>query len=334
MLDNSEDSLERHRYVDYLKVARITDVVRATNSTVSPTRHAVIVCSMVALNVALMVFEDPVEGRCNAEVFDKIGLEVHADGYEHVFTDENIESVRLERDDETKYKDPEYDEVIPYMREGFSLTAVNLTRSEATEEFGEVEDDSVVVAIEDDDPYVTNSGKHVKGYCERHPMDCGRCYNHGGNSTGPGEGNMNGVKHGLKVTKLSGYYQNELDQDEKALVHELADSWVEDAPFDRDNKAKMTMLLRIAIDQVRLWKAQDWFEQNDFVDEFQIDFDPEAGEITALDENPANLPYSRLDRDNLKKLKDLGITDDADSKQAEATESLAQKFAEVAIEDE
>lgn len=272
-----------------------------------------------------MVSEQPLEDRCGARVVDKIGIEIHADDHDQVFTDEDLEAVIIHDGSQERREEPEYIDVVKYLRYDYDVTAVVLSPSEADED-GEEERE---VAIEDDDPYVTNRDTELQGYCERYPMDNGRCYVHGGESEGPGEGNMHRVTHGLSVKKLSGYYENKLDEEEKALVHALTESWIDNAPFDRDNFAKYTSVLRIAIDQVRLWKAQDFFRQHDFIDDFVVDYDMDGGELTAIQENPANLPYSRLDRDNFKKLKELGCLDDPDSQQADAVESLASKFADI-----
>lgn len=264
-----------------------------------------------------MVSENPRPDRCGAKVITRVGLEIHDDVIDQSFYTDEIESVVIERDGEETRVDPEYRTMMDHLRSGFSTSAVILATSDNGEEQR--------IEIEDDDPYVTNEDTDLDGYCERYHMDNGRCYVHGGNNEGSfEEGNVQGMTHGLRASR-SNYYNN-LDDDEKALVHQIADSWIDNAPFDRDNFSKANEVMRIAVDQLRLWKAHDEFNDG-IVKEQMKEIDGEMQLVE--DENPANLPYDRLDRTTMSKLKDLGCLDDPDSQQAEATESLAEKFSSI-----
>lgn len=275
-----------------------------------------------------MVSQEPKPGRCGASVTDKVGLEVHDDVLDESFTtgeDGRLVEVVVERGAVTARKEPEYEEVIQYLRQGFSLTAVKLRPPDASED-----EQPVHVGIEDDDPYVTNHDTELQGYCERYPVkseDRDVCPVHGGaEGTGAEEGNLNAMKHGLHA-KRSSYYR-EMDQEDKVIVENFVDSWLELSSYTRDDVAILNELYRIAVDQIRLWEAQDEFNKG-LVYEQMADYDIEDGKIFADQENPANLPYDRLDRTTFRKLKDLGVLDDPDSQQAEATESLAEKFAQL-----
>lgn len=284
-----------------------------------------------------MASEHPKPDRCGASVIDKVGIEIHSETFSTdadldvddlaeyddedrpVLTDEQLRSVIVTDGDVEEALEPEYVTVVDYLRSGFDTKAVRLLDPDAT------------LVVEDDDPYVTNARTELEGYCERYPMDNGRCYVHGGNATGAPEGNTNAMKHGLKARR-SNYYE-QLDDEEKAFVEAMVDSWLEDAPFDRGNAAKVTEIYRIAIDQHRLWNATDEYVEDGITTEEVLTddtgspvYDENGDPVTKEVENPANLPYSRLDRDLFKKLKELGCLDDPDSQDAEAKESLAQKL--------
>lgn len=270
-----------------------------------------------------MASDEPLPDRCGASVTSKVGLEVHDHELEEVFSStDRLESVVLERGAVRTEKEPEYEEVREYLHNGFNVAQVNLTPSEADE------DDSRIIPIdvEDDDPDVRHIDTELDGYCERFPMDNGRCYVHGGVSGGAPEGNVNAMTHGLRA-KRSNYYNN-LPEEEQWFVERMADSWIDNAPFDKDNFAKVNEVYRIAVDQHRLWNAHDEMDDG-LVYEQVIGVDDEGEPINVDDENPVNLAYDRLDRTTIRKLKELGCLDDPESQKAEQMESLADKFAKL-----
>lgn len=280
-----------------------------------------------------MPSDHPKPDRCAASVVDKVGLEIHADDVatedavdvaavstnddedRRVFSDQVIEHVAVRRDGELVELDPEYTTVIDYLRKDFDVASVTVSQ-----DYGKTTD----VEIVDDDPYVTNRETERQGYCLRYPMESGRCYVHGGASEGAPEGNTNAMTHGLQARR-SNYYQQLEDQD-KAFVEALVDSWLDDAPFDRDNMAKVTELYRIAIDQHRLWRATDEYAEEGLMKDVVVGVSEAGAPIESEDENPMNLAYSRLDGDVYSKLKKLGVLDDPDSQKAEAEMSLAKKL--------
>lgn len=275
-----------------------------------------------------MVSENPRPDRCGARVVDKVGLEVHDDELDEVFvSDDRLDAVVIEKGAVTTHVEPEYDEVLPHLRDGFSVTAVVLAPSEASES-----DEPERVDIPDDDPFVTNHDVALQGYCERYEMhDRKRCYVHKGADPEEMKNNTLAMTHGLKA-KRSNYYKN-LSEDDKEFVAALVDSWIDNAPFDRDDFAKVNEVFRIAVDQLRLWEAQDHFDDG-MVYEQIIGTNDEGEPIEVEDENPVNLPYDRLDRTTFRKLKDLGCLSDPDSQKAEAIESLPAKFEKLATDSE
>lgn len=287
-----------------------------------------------------MVATEPQTGRCNASITDRVGLDVYDNVLdERYLTDPprdydgdgpypgetRLVAVVIERGAVRNEKPPVYTDLYEYFTNGFTITEVVLDNSETDGTAGADDDAHVYVDIEDDDPDLTHTRTEHVGYCERYPVtDRNRCPLHGGQSTGAPEGTTNNMKHGL-YAKRSNYYQNKLSEDEKILVENFVDSWLEQSSYDRDHTAVTNELYRIAVDQIRLWKAQDEFADG-LVTEQVIGQTEDGQPIRVDDENPANLPYDRLDRTTFSKLKDLGVLDDPESQQAAATESLAAKF--------
>ena len=148
------------------------------------------------------------------------------------------------------------------------------------------------------------------------------CKFHGGagGGDGPPKGNGNGEKHGMRADREL-WFERHRD-DAEPLVRALVASYVEDAPFGWESTAKVDQVCEVAIDQARLRHA------NEYLDEFlteQVVGVSESGEpIVELEENPAHMPRDRIKRTNANILKDLGILDDPDSAQAEATSTLAE----------
>jgi len=157
--------------------------------------------------------------------------------------------------------------------------------------------------------------------CQNPPLtDADRCRMHGGNSTGPPEGNGNRETHGLTADREMWFDRHRDDAAE--LVRAIVASYVADAPFDWSATAKVDQLCEVAIDQVRLRHSNEWLDE--FLTEQTVSVTDNGREITRLEENPAHMPRDRIKRTNAKILKDLGIMDDPDSAQASATATLAE----------
>lgn len=270
-----------------------------------------------------MASDEPLPDRCAASITDKVGLEVHDHELEEVFSStDRLESVVLERGAVRTEKEPQYEEVREYLYNSFKLAQVNLTPSDADEEDPRI----VPIDVEDDDPDVTHVDTDHVGYCERFPMDNGACYVHGGAGAGAPEGNTNAMTHGL-TAKRSNYYDN-LPPKEQAFIEQLADSWIDNAPFDKDNFAKVNEVYRLSVDQHRLWNAHDEFDDG-LVYEQVVGVADDGEPVEVEEENPVNLAYDRLDRTTVRKLKELNCLDSPDDKKAEAMESLADKFSQL-----
>lgn len=294
-----------------------------------------------------MVSDTPLPDRCAAEVRDKTGLEIELNT-DSVISDEEISIVRLQSDDGVTTIDavPNYEEVREYLWNDYSplLIAVGadidtLGDISATDDPVDADGSAGSPPTDRDEltwfeigEFVENTSNRtseLRGYCERYPMTSegtpDRCYNHQGG--GAPEGNSNAMTHGLYAQRTS-FYQALGDED-KAFVEAMVDSWLDQAPFDRDNVAMVNELYRAGIDQLRAWAGIDEYVEGGEIagltQEMTV-LNDSGEEIEIEDEHPANMPYSRLDRDVRQKLKELNIYDSPDSKQADATESLAQKL--------
>jgi hypothetical protein len=163
-------------------------------------------------------------------------------------------------------------------------------------------------------------------YCQAYPTKDddgeiinGRCYSHGGHPDAgrPGEGNP---VHGVKSDR-SHYYQN-LSSDQQAWIDRLLDSFLDDAPFSTEDTGKVEILRQVCIDIHKRRSANEYIQSEGLAQECVIDSDEDGNPVEGIDENVLNLPYDRLGRSVTKVLKDLGITEDPESAQADATRSL------------
>lgn len=302
-----------------------------------------------------MPSDTPQDDRCAAKVVRKTGLEVHDSVLEQVFVDPNVreqdsptesdvsgpdeeyddvmETLVLFDGDHENEIDPEWEESMRLLRRDWFVEAVIVKR--------ETDDaiDYECITIEDDDPYVTNRGTVFKGYCLSYPMDNGRCYQHGGASTGSEFGRM---KTGLYTnrSKFLDWVEKEKSPKDREFVEMMVDSWLDEAPFGRESKAKVNELYRCAADQLRLWYANDEYvtkgdgphnEEGEYSGLSYtriVGTNDDGEEIEVFDESPLNLAYSRLDRDVTTKLTKMGVYDSPEKEQAEATQSLAQALSE------
>lgn len=309
-----------------------------------------------------MVAETPTEGRCNANVVDKIGLEVECevdpdsdDPYEFTLDDLEFDSVRLvDSNGTTVHAEASYEHCRKFLWDGYDVVYISVEEDEADDTgrlrhiVGDVDDIEVIADQDMSAPdvtkgslpegelvwfdigtivtRVTNRDTDHQGFCERYKMnEKNNCYVHQGG--GPAEGNTNAMKHGLYAQRTNFY--NALGEEDQQFIEAMVDSWIDQAPFNRNNPAMVNTLYRCAIDQLKAWFAIDeYVDENGSIEGItkvqDVFVDGEVKEIE--DENPINMPYSRLTGDVRQELKDLGVYSDPESKKAEATESLARKL--------
>jgi hypothetical protein len=263
-----------------------------------------------------MVSDEPQDGRCNAHITKHAGIELSFDSG-RTLTDDEIDHIVFEQGAVTTEQPPNYHEIYKYFKNSFDITAVKL-------------DDGSTFEPDDTQPEFDWTGTEFLGYCERYPVKSKNrdtCPVHGsGEGAGPPEGNSNSMTHGL-YAKRSNYYR-QLEDEKKQTIELLVDDWLEDMNFDRDNRAKLNEIYRIAVDQIRQWDALDEYVDVGMITEQVIDTNEHGEPVEVEDENPVNLPYDRLDRTTYQKLKRLGGLEDEDDG-TEVNVSLSQKFAEM-----
>lgn len=323
-----------------------------------------------------MVSDIPRESRCAARVVDKVGLELQLDTDTRLTDDTVVIVRLTAADGQhTVDAEPDYEVVREYRWNDYEPTAIAVSSADLEDgacpaswpdEFAVVGADPPADAAthttagtlpdwygqdgsedapDDAHRWVTlgdavekmkNERVDFQGYCERYPMDNGRCYVH---PPGPGAPDpaANAIEHGLYAQRTNFY--RSLDDADKQFIEALVDSWLEQSPYDRENVAVLNELYRCGIDQLRAWAGLEEFVDDDTDapsglltevpmtdDEGNTVTDEDGNEVTVDTEHAANLPYSRLDRDIQSKLKQLDVYNSPESKQADATESLAQKL--------
>lgn len=164
-------------------------------------------------------------------------------------------------------------------------------------------------------PAVDDEGEVVDGKCSLHGEAV-----MGGDSWGAQEGSG---KHNLYSWRSNYYYS--LDRQDQIWLDLLIESFLDDAPFGREDLGKLEILRQVAIDTHKIRTANYYIWDEGLAQMKTIDFDEESGEeIEAEVENILNLPVDRLQRQCVKRLKELGCLDDPDSSLAESTQTLAE----------
>lgn len=172
-----------------------------------------------------------------------------------------------------------------------------------------------------DEAYCANKA----GFRTDHLGD-GRCYLHGGASVSANEGNTYGEKHGL-YTQRQSYYEKRTEA-EKNWIDAVVESLLDDLPESGEPSfAKLQMIRNIAIDMHKTQRANDYIDEVGIVHRDKtVGYTDDGKPIKEDQENPLNVSYDRLNRTLTRQMKELGILDDPDSKQAEASQNIAQEL--------
>lgn len=152
--------------------------------------------------------------------------------------------------------------------------------------------------------------------------------NAAGNDGGPMPGNDHAERHGL-YSDRSLYFQR-LPDDEQAWVDGLVDAWLADAPFGRANIGGVELLRKAAIDEHKRRRANAYIREEGVVTENVVGYDDDGDPIVKKEENPANLPLSRLARDTIRTLKELNVLESPDARIAENAGDWAEAARRVA----
>ena len=164
-------------------------------------------------------------------------------------------------------------------------------------------------------------------------FDEGRCYLHGGCAKTANEGTNFAEKHGLHADRQN-YYKNRTSE-EQMWIDAVIESLLDDASFGPDNFAKVQMVRNIGIDLHKQRNANRFLDQEGIVQEDQtVGYSPDGKPILEDRENPVNIAYDRLTRTLTRQCKELGLLSDPDSKQAEASQNLANELSELRKERE
>lgn len=138
--------------------------------------------------------------------------------------------------------------------------------------------------------------------------DSGKCKNHRGTSPDGSshEGNGNAETHGLTADaeKWFNRHRDEVEDDVQLLV----ESWMDRAPFGWEDHGNVWLLTECAVDEVRMREANEYVDEEGLVVEHYDGHDPISERpIHEFKENPALRPKSRMKKDTVRTLKDLGI---------------------------
>lgn len=150
------------------------------------------------------------------------------------------------------------------------------------------------------------------------------------NDGGAPPANGNAERHGLYADR-SKYYQR-LNDDEQAWVDGLVDGWVSEAPFSRENIGCLELLRKTAIDEHQRRQANEYIAREGVVTENVVGYDDDGNPVVKKEENPANLPYSRMAKDTIRTLKELNVLESPDSRLAENVGSWGEAARNVAKE--
>jgi hypothetical protein len=143
---------------------------------------------------------------------------------------------------------------------------------------------------------------------------------HGGKGSGAPGGNGNAETHGMSADAEKWFQRHRDDVGDR--VREKVARAVKQVPFSWENLMKMDELVQAAINQEQVRKGDQYISDIGIMRTETIPVG--EGAIRQDEENPASLQKSRLQKDTIRLLKDLGYLDDPDSAQAESMQSIAE----------
>lgn len=189
--------------------------------------------------------------------------------------------------------------------------------------------------------------KNGTGYCASYPVKDddgnvrnGRCRMHGGTSPGAPKGHEpwgggdrgegKAETHGMRSDphKWFDRHREEVSDEVRTTVAAA----VERSNVDYGDHMKMKNLVNAAINLEQIDKGNKYINEEGVIVDSIVSVSDGGIEHTNDEENPVFLAKSRLQKNALKILKDLGYLDDPDSQQAEATEEMAAAMKELANE--
>lgn len=175
----------------------------------------------------------------------------------------------------------------------------------------------------------TRDGGHCANFPVKHPDGTpvnGRCRMHGGTNSGAPENNGNAESHGMESDPEKWFERHREEVGDE--VRDTVANAVEKCPFGWDDTLKMKKLVSVAINEEQVRLGDEYIEDEGIMVDKIVDTDEYGDPITEDGENPAFLSKSRLQKDSIRILKELGYLDDPDSEQADATQSLVDILSE------
>lgn len=172
-------------------------------------------------------------------------------------------------------------------------------------------------------PLTTKDGK-----CERDPKyPDGKCGFHTETDTDMDEDWKPNYEHGLYMDR-SGYYQA-LPEEEQRWIDAVTDSFLKEAPFEKDNLGKLEKLRQVSIDLHKKRRADEHIAKEGMTQTNDVGFHEEYGVLQEEKENVLHITADRLSRESRMTLKDLSIIgNDNDDNAEEVGESVIEALSE------
>lgn len=186
-----------------------------------------------------------------------------------------------------------------------------------------------------------NASTSDGGYCERAPMQNGRCYNHGGatptaeenpkQGRGDQDGNGNAEKHALHADRskfykrLSEERQHSIDRFEAALIERYIDHHGHEP-----DPAHVKDVFEIAVGYVLRDYARDYLVEqmeesgNPMLEHVEMEKDGKQVEFDKPTELLEMIDSNR--REDRMQRKDKGLENDAETRMADATEDAVDSW--------
>lgn len=141
-----------------------------------------------------------------------------------------------------------------------------------------------------------------------------------GNDGGAPKGNGNAETHGMTADSRK-WFDRHRDEVGDRVRQKVARA-VDHVPFSWDNLMKMELLVEAAINQEQVRYGDEYIHEHGIIRE---EVTPTGDTVVVRDEeSPASLQKSRLQRDTIRLLKELGYLDDPASQQAESMKTVAE----------
>lgn len=162
--------------------------------------------------------------------------------------------------------------------------------------------------------------------CQNYPIEgSNRCRMHGGKGSGNPDAEGAAITHGARSDPVNLY--DHLDEDERAWVDKLVDGYLDEAPFGEDSP-KVERLQMICVVIYQEWAAREVVLCEGPSENTVVGVNETGQPIVRTEEHHLVSTASTHNQTVRMNLKDLGLLDDPDSQQADATQSLVDVLSE------